>query len=77
MQYYGHKINYDAEACVYYADVYDHSVEDEKLQNVKSIVCALVISEGDLNFAYEMKGLDEEEIENIYDRYLNFEHEED
>lgn len=71
MKYYGQKIEYDPEAGVYYAEVYGEYIEEARLTDIKSMVCALVISDGDYAFAFEMKGMDEEEIESIYNRYQN------
>jgi hypothetical protein len=71
MRYYGEKIEYDAEAGVYYAEVGGEYIEEARLTDIKSMVCALVISDGDYAFAFEMRGMDEEDIEQIYNNYLN------
>lgn len=71
MEYYGEKINYDVEAGVYYAEVNGEYIEEHRLADIKSMVCALVISNGDYAFAFDMRGKHEEEIEQIYNNYLN------
>lgn len=71
MEYYEEKINYDVEAGVYYAEVNGEYIEEHRLADIKSMVCALVISNGDYAFAFDMRGKHEEEIEQIYNNYLN------
>jgi len=70
MRYYGEKIEYDAEAGVYYAEVGGEYIEEARLTDIKSMVCALVISDGDYAFAFEMRGMDEEDIELHFLHYL-------
>ena len=71
MEYYEEKINHDVEAGVYYAEVNGEYIEEHRLADIKSMVCALVISNGDYAFAFDMRGKHEEEIEQIYNNYLN------
>lgn len=71
MEYYEEKINYDVEAGVYYAEVNGEYIEEHRLADIKSMLCALVISNGDYAFAFDMRGKHEEEIEQIYNNYLN------
>ena len=70
MEFYGEKIEYDADAGVYYAEVNGEYIEEHRLVDIKSMVCALVISDGDYAFAFDMKGKHEEDIEQIYNNYL-------
>ena len=56
---------------MYYAEVNGEYIEEHRLVDIKSMVCALVISDGDYAFAFDMKGKHEEDIEQIYNNYLN------
>lgn len=69
MVYQGTKIEYDHEVEVYYATFDGEYIEEEKLADIKSMVYAMDISNGDYRFALEVRGMDEEEIELIYNRY--------
>jgi hypothetical protein len=69
MVYQGTKIEYDHEVGVYYATFDGEYIEEEKLTDMKSMVYAMDISNGDYRFALEVRGMDEEEIELIFNRY--------